>query len=218
MPASTSRADVVATTITNGSGSFSLTNVQAGTYTLSVRAAGPGGVAIEVQVSVTVPEGSDVDIQIRIIQDGTSSGVGVIDPAETVGAVIGKVFNSLGQPAAGVQVTVTNTVTGQNFTTTTNAQGEFVIDNLSEGAWTIYAHTPTLESVPFLINIVQDTVIQTDIFLPGATLPPGSDPGTGGSGSVNIPGSGSHPGHLIGIGHTHHGNGNGNGHDNHDHD
>ena len=218
-----SRADVVETTLTDGVGSFHLTNVDAGTYTLVVRAAGPGGTSIEVQVAVTVPAGSDVDIQIRIIRGGTGSGTGTIPPLATAGSIVGKVFDHLGRPAVGFTVTAQNMATGEVIQTTTDAYGVFQFNGLEPGMWSLTAHSGSgtsvlTESVPFNVNVTANTLVQTDIYMPAQSLPPGTTPGTGGSGSLNIPGNGHAQGHIIGIGHSHHGNGNGNGHDKHDHD
>ncbi len=218
IPAGRSRAEVVETTITNGSGSFQLTNVEAGTYTLVARTSGSNGDMIEVQVSVTVPAGSDVDIQIRIILGGTTPGAEVPNPPPGTGAVMGTVFDSLGRPVAGATVTVINTALGNTSSTTTAANGAFTLNGLPEGATNIYASNGTVESVPFLVYVSPDTVVQTDIYLPGQSLPQGTPPGTGGSGGATIPGNGHALGHIIGVGHHHHGNGNGNGHDHHDHD
>src|SRR5688500_19035159 len=100
VPSGRSHLDAVQSTTTDIEGRFTMTNVEAGTYTLAIIAGGPGGMELDVQVSVTVPAGSNIDLMVRVSQTG---GGGVI-PDQGFGAITGIVLDESGRPAAGVRV------------------------------------------------------------------------------------------------------------------
>ena len=134
VPAGRSHLDATHSTTTDIEGRFSMTNVEAGTYTLAIIASGPGGMELDVQVSVTVPAGSNIDLMVRVSQTG-----GGIIPDDGFGVITGTALDEFGHPAVGVRIKAENERTGQELVTASDANGRFVFDDVRPGLWKVWA-------------------------------------------------------------------------------
>ena len=134
IPAGRAHTQAVQSTTTDIEGRFSMTNVEAGTYTLAIIAGGPGGMELDVQVSVTVPAGSNIDLMVRVSQ--TSPGV---IPEPGLGAIVGTVLDDRGRPAVGVRVKAEHENSGFETQTATDINGRFAFDDLRPGLWKVWA-------------------------------------------------------------------------------
>ena len=161
IPPGRAHLDAIRTTTTDVEGHFSLTNVEAGTYTLSIEATGPGGAIIDVQVSVTVPAGSNVDLTIRVSQ----TVPGVI-PSPGFGAISGIVLNEFGRPAVGVLVKAEHERSGIETRTATDGDGRFFFDDMRPGLWRVWADPEGPErSDRVWVEVDADHEVQTTLRL-----------------------------------------------------
>lgn len=110
------------TVATSGDGSYELTGVPPGDYTLSVVA--PDGWTAPAPVAVTVPPGGLTGQDVALSRPGSAGGTVTLD----------------GAPAAGVEVVVEGP--GGRRVVRTDADGGWYVDQLGAGTWTATVTAP----------------------------------------------------------------------------
>ncbi|MBT8334018.1 MAG: MSCRAMM family adhesin SdrC, partial [Deltaproteobacteria bacterium] len=144
--------DYTAATTTDANGNYSFDNLPAGEYSVSVDTTSlPGDVRPSGDPDATLDNTSTVNLgpsQINNEQDFGYTGTGSIGDTVYYDAD-GNGFQSPGERGLG-GVTVTlqgdfdNDGTIEAVTTTTDANGTYLFDNLTAGAYTVYVDTTTL--------------------------------------------------------------------------
>ncbi|SED11477.1 Cna protein B-type domain-containing protein [Nocardioides exalbidus] len=153
------------TVATEGDGTYVLDAVPPGDYTLSVVA--PAGYTAPPPRAVTVPSGGLTDQDVDLTRPGA----------------VGGTVTQGGQPVAGVQVVVDGP-TGQTVVTT-DADGQYFLDQLGPGTWTLTVRPPagTVVTGPasHTVTITSEGEIrggQDFVLAPAPTTPPTTSPPT----------------------------------------
>jgi hypothetical protein len=123
----------IETTTTDVNGNFTLTNVSAGSYTISVSDTEPSGTVDTVLVTVTVPAGTSINLTVDI------SSTNSPPPGSSTGTVFGTVTDSTGSVLAGASVSMTsqddNTL--PVLKATTDVTGKFTFQTVPTGMWLV---------------------------------------------------------------------------------
>jgi uncharacterized protein (DUF2141 family) len=136
----------VFTTTTDANGAYSFTGLTPGTYSLAeTQPAGYNDSTDSVGTGATTAGTGSNDAVAGIVLASGDAAVNYdftetkIPPASLAGSV--KV-DGTGAPIANVTITLTNTVTGDVFTTTTDAAGKYAFTNLTPGTYSVKETQP----------------------------------------------------------------------------
>ena len=100
-----------------------------------------------------IPTPSDLQLQPQVYEpegSGSGSGNGSGDGEADSTSITGKVVDPNGAVVPGAQITITNTVTGRVYTTTTDSDGDFEQDGLTPAQYNVRADSPGFKSMVVL--------------------------------------------------------------------
>lgn len=97
-----------------------------------------------------IPTPSDLQLQPQVYEpeggSGYGSGNGTGEGGGDSASISGKVVDLNGAVVAGAKVTITNSVTGRNYSTTTDSDGDFEQDELTAGQYNVRVDSPGFKS------------------------------------------------------------------------
>ena len=100
-----------------------------------------------------IPTPSDLQLQPQVYEpegSGSGSGNGSGDGEADSTSITGKVVDPNGAVVPGAQITITNTVTGRVYATTTDSDGDFEQDGLTPAQYNVRADSPGFKSMVVL--------------------------------------------------------------------
>ncbi len=157
-PGSQSRAAIESTT-TDVNGNFTLTNVAAGSYSISVAETLPDGTVDTVLVTVTVPAGTTINLTV----DLSATSV----PGPTTGSVFGTVKDDTGAPVVGATVMLhsqTDT-TLPVLKTTTDTTGSFSFATVVTGLWVAQVQGKHISNARSLVDVEAGESSEVDLIV-----------------------------------------------------
>jgi hypothetical protein len=143
-------AAVIQTTTTNVNGDFTLTNVPAGTYTISVTESTNGGTPVTVLVTVTVSANTTIHLTINV---SSSQSVG-----PDTGSVFGHITDAVSGAAVPGATVMLHSQTDQSLPvlrTTTDATGAFQFATVPVGLWLVSVKGEQIETASRTLVEVQ---------------------------------------------------------------
>lgn len=145
---SQSRA-AIETTTTDVSGNFTLTDVAAGTYTVSISETLPSGAVDTVLVTVTVSAATTITLTV----DMSST----VTPGIQTGSVFGTVTDDSGVPVVGATVMLHSQSDSSLpvLKTTTDTTGAFNFSTVTTGLWTVSVQGKHISSTARMLADVQ---------------------------------------------------------------
>jgi hypothetical protein len=159
MPASRTISRAVEITTTDVNGHFVLTNVAAGSYTVSVSTTATNGTPVDVQVTVTVPAGTTIDLTITVHQTVPVSN-------SHTGSIAGRVTDArTDEPVADAKITARFQGPGgiPNLTTFSASDGTFRFDTAPVGLWELNISTGENRPSRVLVDVTGGVVSQVDL-------------------------------------------------------
>jgi subtilisin family serine protease len=133
------------TATTNSSGQYTISNVPAGSQTVTASATS----FQNSQQSITVTAGQTVSANFTLT------------PVATTGTVSGTVTSSTGGPISGATVSIQ----GSALTTTTNASGQYSIANVPAGSQTVAASAATFQSGTQSVTVTAGQTVTANMTL-----------------------------------------------------
>jgi molybdopterin-binding protein len=157
----TQSGDPVSHTITNPSGNYSIDVIVPGTYIINVSL---GGFLTTAGQAFTILIGQQLDVDIAITPDSRSRN--------TIYGIVTKLVT--GETIAGVDVVLLQDpgIIGNSITAKSNADGEFIINEVPDGTRTLIAYKSGFYLSPYiLVTISGGIIVNSDIALQSYQFP-----------------------------------------------